>query len=99
MEPGAFKEPYPPALGIAGPSAPSLKQRRTSLALPASARLVPAWSFRDDTDVARHTAAPSPPDDTTAAAPGTGVKKARRKWSVDETNALVEGCQTVRSPP
>jgi hypothetical protein len=120
----SFKEPYPPSLG-AGPSgsrsipsastssAPSLKQRRVSLAVPSSARLVPAWSFRDDTKVENHVAEGSlaegkgkmsvgtetpdgvPTTPSPDVEPPENGKKIRRKWTVEETNALVEGCKLV----
>ncbi|KAF9450975.1 hypothetical protein P691DRAFT_664168, partial [Macrolepiota fuliginosa MF-IS2] len=59
---------------------PALKQRRVSLALPPSVPRVP-WSFRDDTGIAGpNSAAPLP------------EKKPRKKWSPEETQMLVEGC-------
>lgn len=101
----AFAAPYPPN-----------KQRRVSLALPASSPRVP-WDFRDDTGIAgpsnaqEHQNSPSatgsspkePPKKTQVrktepqdpAAP-LPEKKPRKKWSPEETQMLVEGCNRVR---
>jgi hypothetical protein len=100
---------------VGQPQAPSLKQRRVSLAVPSSARLVPAWSFRDDTSVEKHVAEGAlgsgaesgggkgkaraadegSPDDGLGEGSKEREKKARRKWTAEETTALIEGCQTV----
>ncbi len=87
---------------------PALKQRRVSLALPASTPRVP-WSFRDDTGIAGPSSAqPSSPTNlpkkvkirkTEPLDPAAPVpeKKPRKKWSPEETQMLVEGCNRVRS--
>lgn len=88
---------------------PALKQRRVSLALPASTPRVP-WSFRDDTGLAGPSSAqqqpPSPTKEpkkgkirkTEPLDPAAPVleKKPRKKWSPEETQMLVEGCNRVR---
>ncbi|KAK1232342.1 hypothetical protein PQX77_004527, partial [Marasmius sp. AFHP31] len=83
-----------------------VKLRRVSMALASSPRLVPesAWSFRDDTGVDTHVAgagetclmpekkgkmrkiATDADDDVQA------EKKQRKKWSTEETQMLVDGC-------
>ncbi|THU89645.1 hypothetical protein K435DRAFT_865106 [Dendrothele bispora CBS 962.96] len=97
----SFKAPFP------APSPPTssitpLKQRRISLALPSSPRQVPAWSFRDDTSLATSN---SPEaclvpeksgklrrigDDEDVG--GVQEKKQRKKWTAEETQMLVDGC-------
>ena len=78
-----------------------LKTRRVSLALPSSPRLVPAWTFRDDTSIPdtmpeRKGKIRRLADD---AQDGFVVqKKQRKKWSDEETQMLVDGCNTVRVP-
>lgn len=64
-------------------------QRRVSLALPASAPRVP-WAFRDDTGLAGPSSAPPP---------APPEKKPRKKWSPEETQMLVDGCNRVRLFP
>ncbi|KAI0053499.1 hypothetical protein FA95DRAFT_1481607 [Auriscalpium vulgare] len=70
------------------PSTSTTKQRRASLALSASARQVPEWTFRDDTALEsrkgkmRKLASGEPAPE----------KKMRKKWSEEETQMLVEGC-------
>lgn len=87
---------------------PAQKQRRTSLALPSSPRVVPAWHFRDDTSVAYdparrgkvrrldaaedEEAGDEDDRDRDDAAPAAPEKKARRKWTAEETQMLVDGC-------
>ncbi|KAK0445031.1 uncharacterized protein EV420DRAFT_1622672 [Desarmillaria tabescens] len=81
-----------------------LKHRRTSLALPSSPKLVPAFSFRDDTGLESHVAetclvpekrgklrkiSASPENDDW---PQATEKKLRKKWSAEETQMLVDGC-------
>ncbi|KAF8553264.1 hypothetical protein OG21DRAFT_1414607 [Imleria badia] len=64
-------------------SPPAKHQRRSSLAPPASPRLVPAWNFRDDTLKGKLR--------------GDAFvvhKKQRKKWSEEETQMLVDGCNT-----
>ncbi|TFK50587.1 hypothetical protein OE88DRAFT_1681591 [Heliocybe sulcata] len=93
------------------PATSHLKARRVSLATSSSPRLVPAWSFRDDTGLYTQPA---------ASGSGTGaekkgkmrkianeedsgdvdlderptLKRVRKKWTMDETQMLVEGCNT-----
>lgn len=74
------------------------KQRRVSLATPASEREVPAFQFRDDTSL------PSPSDERRGkvrrlASPAPQEKKARKKWTMEETQMLVEGCNRVSALP
>ncbi|KAF5353468.1 hypothetical protein D9756_007939 [Leucocoprinus leucothites] len=89
----------------------ALKQRRVSLALPASTPRVP-WDFRDDTGIAGPSNAPQQQDtqsatESTSKEPKKGKirktepqdptaplpeKKPRKKWSPEETQMLVEGC-------
>lgn len=73
------------------PSSSGPKQRRVSLATPASEREVPAFKFRDDTGL------PSPSDERRGkvrrlTSPAPPEKKARKKWTMEETQMLVEGC-------
>ena len=82
----SFTAPFP------SPSGP--KQRRVSLATPASEREVPAFKFRDDTGL------PSPSEERRGkvrrlASPAPPEKKARKKWTMEETQMLVEGCNRV----
>ena len=88
----SFSAPYPSSSGP--------KQRRVSLATPASEREVPAFKFRDDTGL------PSPSDERRGkvrrlTSPAPPEKKARKKWTMEETQMLVEGCNRVstRAPP
>lgn len=86
----SFSAPYPSS------SAP--KQRRVSLATPASEREVPAFKFRDDTGL------PSPSDERRGkvrrlTSPAPPEKKARKKWTMEETQMLVEGCNRVSIHP
>ncbi|KAF8885648.1 hypothetical protein BD779DRAFT_1673605 [Infundibulicybe gibba] len=111
----SFKAPYnvtsssSASSSSALPLAPSLKQRRVSLALPSSPRLVPAWSFRDDTGLESHIAETT----TSSLTPEKRgkmrkiadtsneddemtllqEKKQRKKWTTEETAMLVEGCR------
>jgi hypothetical protein len=84
-----------------------------SLALPSSPRLVPAWNFRDDTGLTSHVAETSAPmperkgkmrkiagDGDYRESVGAFIiqqKKPRKKWSEEETQMLVEGCNTVHT--
>ncbi|KAF9007152.1 hypothetical protein BDQ17DRAFT_261832 [Cyathus striatus] len=94
----SFKAPFP--------TSSALKQRRVSLALPAdSPRVVEAWSFRDDTgiDASSSSSSVSPveqkkpkkgkieKEESDAAGDGK-EKKPRKKWSQEETQMLVDGC-------
>ena len=73
--------------------------RRVSLATPeASEREVPAFKFRDDTSL------PSPSEERRGkvrrlASPIPQEKKARKKWTMEETQMLVEGCNRVSTLP
>jgi Myb-like DNA-binding domain len=76
------------------PSSSATKQRRVSLATPASEREVPAFKFRDDTGL------PSPSEERRGkvrrlTSPAPPEKKARKKWTMEETQMLVEGCNRV----
>lgn len=80
------------------PSSSGPKQRRVSLATPASEREVPAFKFRDDTSL------PSPSDERRGklrrlTSPAPPEKKARKKWTMEETQMLVEGCNRVSALP
>ena len=80
------------------PSSSGPKQRRVSLATPASEREVPAFKFRDDTSL------PSPSDERRGkvrrlTSPAPPEKKARKKWTMEETQMLVEGCNRVSACP
>ncbi|KAI0729161.1 hypothetical protein C8Q72DRAFT_952112 [Fomitopsis betulina] len=104
----SFSAPFPLSASTSVSSAPSpLKQRRVSLALPSSPRLFPAFSFRDDTGVGVHSAADSSSsekkgkmrriesdhqDDDVLQLTGPSEKKMRKKWTTDETQMLVDGC-------
>lgn len=99
----SFKAPFP-----ASSSSTALKQRRVSLALPSSPRVVQAWSFRDDTGLDSHVPetvgsglmpekrgkmrkiATATDDDSPLQ-----EKKQRKKWSPEETQMLVDGCNRV----
>ena len=107
-----FKAPYPPASTSAGSQGAS-KQRRVSLALPNTPRVVPAWNFRDDTTIDAHIAstaalaekkgkmrrAASSASDTHRVSETAIVpeKRQRKKWSEEETKMLVNGCNIVSS--
>jgi hypothetical protein len=89
----SFTAPFPSS-SVVGP-----KQRRVSLATPASEREVPAFKFRDDTGLPL----PSPSDERRGkvrrlGSPAPLEKKARKKWTMEETQMLVEGCNRVGLP-
>ncbi|OCH87178.1 hypothetical protein OBBRIDRAFT_736609 [Obba rivulosa] len=102
----SFTAPFPTT--STPPSSSSLKQRRVSLALPSSPRLFPAWSFRDDTGVGVHSAdspgsvpekkgkmrkiAASSDKSEDEPTPAQPEKKQRKKWTAEETQMLVAGC-------
>ncbi|KAJ6491421.1 hypothetical protein C8R47DRAFT_976842, partial [Mycena vitilis] len=127
----SFKAPLPPSQAhtqahasgstVSPPATATVgqKQRRTSLALPSSPRVVPAWNFRDDTTVPYADAArkgkvrridtsahddgdegEGEEDDREREKVEDGVgsgspekeKKVRRKWTAEETQMLVDGC-------
>jgi hypothetical protein len=90
----------------------TIKQRRVSLALPSSPKVFPAWSFRDDTAVDSQIASSSATapekkgkmrkitmdnDKPVDKAPPPTEKRQRKKWTEEETQMLVTGCNTVRS--
>ncbi|KAF5378609.1 hypothetical protein D9615_007140 [Tricholomella constricta] len=99
----SFKAPFPASSSTFSAASP-LKQRRVSLALPSSPRVVQAWNFRDDTGVESHV----PETEASRLVPekrgkmrklATGAdgepfleKKQRKKWSDEETKMLVLGC-------
>ncbi|KAH9943664.1 hypothetical protein B0H21DRAFT_810316 [Amylocystis lapponica] len=102
----SFTAPFPPPQP--SPSGSQPKQRRVSLALPSSPRLFPAWSFRDDTGLGVHSAdtqrpaqekkgkmrriesSTERPDDEPTQP--QSEKKQRKKWTMEETQTLVAGC-------
>ncbi|KAI5120239.1 hypothetical protein M0805_007543 [Coniferiporia weirii] len=105
----SFTAPYLPTAAATSTSGSqgTLKQRRVSLALASSPRLVPAWSFRDDTTIDSHVVSSSPltekkgkmrkvaadeakPGDRTHAP--VPEKRQRKKWTEEETQMLVSGC-------
>ena len=105
----SFTAPFPTTT-TAGPQG-TLKQRRVSLALPQSPKLVPTWSFRDDTAVESHAISSSPlvpekrgkmrkvaSDEHKHGAAGAPMpeKRQRKKWTEEETQMLVTGCNIVR---
>ncbi|KAH7911866.1 hypothetical protein BJ138DRAFT_1084798 [Hygrophoropsis aurantiaca] len=106
----SFTAPFPASSSSVSPVSPNssaLKQRRVSLALPSSPRLVPAWNFRDDTGLASHVAESSSlmperrgkmrriaDDGDLDDIDGFIIqqKKQRKKWTEEETQMLVKGC-------
>ncbi|KAH0579531.1 hypothetical protein H2248_002385 [Termitomyces sp. 'cryptogamus'] len=97
----SFKAPFPASSpNLAVP--PSIKQRRVSHALPSSPRVVQAWNFRDDTGLdARvpETESMTPAKKGKMRKLTNGMesepyleKKQRKKWSDEETQMLVAGC-------
>lgn len=99
----SFTAPFPTQTG-------TIKQRRVSLALPSSPRAFPAWDFRDDTGIDSHVSS-SPDimrekkgkmrrlDSAELKIPEPvihhGEKKQRKKWTEEETQMLVDGCNKV----
>jgi hypothetical protein len=110
----SFTAPFPKSSLETAPATTPLKQRRVSLALPSTPRLVPAWSFRDDTGLESHVAetsrlipekrgkmrkiASSSDRDDPDLLPSQ-EKKQRKKWTAEETQMLVDGCNVVSAPP
>ncbi|THH04136.1 hypothetical protein EW145_g5748 [Phellinidium pouzarii] len=107
----SFTAPYPPAVSATATTTTTTsgtqKQRRVSLALSSSPRLVPAWSFRDDTGLDSHVASGSPlaekkgkmrkvaADESKTADRASALlpeKRQRKKWTEEETQMLVSGC-------
>ena len=91
-------------------TASALKHRRVSLASQSSPRVVQAWSFRDDTGLDSQATASSSNGQLVPEKKGKMrkidlsqvgddssrlEKKPRKKWTEEETQMLVEGCQTV----
>ncbi|KII84145.1 hypothetical protein PLICRDRAFT_118381 [Plicaturopsis crispa FD-325 SS-3] len=111
-EPARCTPPSASTFSFTAPFSPAsaLKQRRVSLALPSSPRLVPAWSFRDDSGLDSHVAETSgamsekkgskmrkiTADDSERDEPATSAleKKQRKKWTEEETQMLVDGCNS-----
>ncbi|KZP27868.1 hypothetical protein FIBSPDRAFT_817841 [Athelia psychrophila] len=94
----SFKAPFPP-------NPTSLKQRRASLAQASAPRLVPVWSFRDDTELAVASTSELGPEkrgkmrkiatddgEHELSEPVNAEKKQRKKWTAEETQQLVDGC-------
>ena len=109
----SFKAPSAETFSFKAPLLPasSSKQRRISLALASSPRVVPssAYTFRDDTGLGREKEQ-SPEKsavkgkakmrklDTAEGDAEEEIlqeKKLRKKWSQEETQMLVEGCNKV----
>ncbi|KDQ50602.1 hypothetical protein JAAARDRAFT_186063 [Jaapia argillacea MUCL 33604] len=111
------KPPSTSTFSFTAPFPAHLKQRRVSLATPSSPRLVPAWSFRDDTGLGAHAAGSSSAsvpgkkgkmrkiavdgewnEDGGPDGDGKGdrpkEKRQRKKWTMEETQMLVDGCNT-----
>lgn len=104
----SFTAPFPTTSSANNQA--TVKQRRVSLALPSSPKIFPAWSFRDDTAVDSHVASSSAPppekkgkmrkiamdnDKPSDKPPPPTEKRQRKKWSEEETQMLVDGCNTV----
>ncbi|KAK7046020.1 hypothetical protein VNI00_007015 [Paramarasmius palmivorus] len=103
----SFKAPLPSSSSSSTSASTSgvvtpAKQRRVSMAMASSPRVVPesAWSFRDDTGIEMHVAETCLMPEkkgkmrkiATDADEETGVKKQRKRWTQDETQMLVDGC-------
>ncbi|KAJ3886450.1 hypothetical protein GG344DRAFT_57419 [Lentinula edodes] len=90
VETFSFKAPLLPASSVA--AAGSSKQRRVSLALPSSPRVVPtsAWTFRDDTGLEEKKGKLR--KIVTDGDEESHERKLRKKWSQEETQMLVDGC-------
>ncbi|KAJ3746265.1 hypothetical protein DFH05DRAFT_1522863 [Lentinula detonsa] len=91
VETFSFKAPLLPASSITA-SAGSSKQRRVSLALSSSPRVVPAsaWSFRDDTGLEEKKGKLR--KIATDGEEELHERKLRKKWTQEETQMLVDGC-------
>ncbi|KAG6863897.1 hypothetical protein C0991_002248, partial [Blastosporella zonata] len=97
----SFKAPFPASTSTFAVPTP-LKQRRVSLALPSSPRVVQAWNFRDDTGLDAHvpeTGGMTPAKRGKMRKLANGAesdpyqeKKQRKKWGDEETQMLVAGC-------
>ncbi|KAL1753745.1 hypothetical protein FB107DRAFT_217136 [Schizophyllum commune] len=96
-----FKAPYTPG-SVTTPNSPATKTRRVSLALPSSPKEFQAWSFRDDTGVGarsgqsgeEHSGMHEKRGKMRKLADGDAAteKKQRKRWTPEETQMLVEGC-------
>ena len=102
--------PFTAPFSESSSSQATIKQRRVSLALPSSPKVCSAWSFRDDTAVDKSVASTSStpasekkgkmrrvtaddkPLDKALPQP---EKRQRKKWTEEETQMLVTGCNTV----
>ncbi|KAF6745614.1 hypothetical protein DFP72DRAFT_1035605 [Ephemerocybe angulata] len=108
------KLPTAATFAFKAPALP-LKQRRVSLALPSSPRVVEGWNFRDDTGLdsvasnaegaslmsqekkkIRKVESPEEKESGTTT-PEKPEKKARKKWTLEETAMLVAGCNKTVS--
>ncbi|KAJ4490509.1 hypothetical protein J3R30DRAFT_3422273 [Lentinula aciculospora] len=89
VETFSFKAPLLPASSTAVGSS---KQRRVSLALPSSPRVVPtsAWTFRDDTGLEEKKGKLR--KIATDGEEELHERKLRKKWTQEETQMLVDGC-------
>ncbi|KAK7435140.1 hypothetical protein VKT23_019832 [Stygiomarasmius scandens] len=98
----SFKAPFPATSSSSTPQ----KQRRISLAVASSPRQVPVWNFRDDTGLttSNNPEACLVPEksgklrkittdaDDEDGGGGVQEKKQRKKWTAEETQMLVDGC-------
>lgn len=87
------------------------KTRRVSLAQESSPRLVQAWNFRDDTSLEARASEIASGSDLASEKKGKmrrvamddgelGIeKKVRKKWTKEETDMLVQGCNKVCVSP
>ncbi|KAF9484781.1 hypothetical protein BDN70DRAFT_872027 [Pholiota conissans] len=90
----SFKAPFPV-------SAIALKHRRVSLASPSSPRLVQPFNFRDEMGLDANAMSLAPEkkgkmrkiDVSEDSSFSMADKKPRKKWSAEETQMLVQGCQ------
>ncbi|TFY77377.1 hypothetical protein EWM64_g6637 [Hericium alpestre] len=87
----SFTAPFPSTSTATATAGSLQKQRRVSLALPSSPRQVPAWTFRDDTGIERR-GKMRKLSTTDAPVASSTEKKVRKKWTMEETQMLVEGC-------
>ncbi|KAG6889209.1 hypothetical protein C0995_002669 [Termitomyces sp. Mi166 len=101
----SFKAPFPASSSTLAVPSP-IKQRRVSHVLPSSPRVVQAWNFRDDTGLDAHvpeTESMTPAKKGKMRKLTNGAesepymeKKQRKKWSDEETQMLVTGCNRGR---
>ncbi|KAF9064884.1 hypothetical protein BDP27DRAFT_1332894 [Rhodocollybia butyracea] len=92
----SFKAPFLPSTSSSAATsvAGSSKQRRVSLALPSSPPVVPAssWSFRDDTGLELEEKKAKLRKVVVEGEDEWQERKLRKKWSPEETQMLVDGC-------